>query len=130
SLGLVTVNSLVAADSVLIPVQCEVFSLEGLVKLKNTINVVKKNFNPKLEVEGLLLSMYDSRLRLANLVVDKVREHAKDYVFETIIHRSARLAEAPNAHKPVITYDAASKGSINFLNLCKEFLIKNNDRIR
>ena len=130
SLGLVTVNSLVAADSVLIPVQCEVFSLEGLVKLKNTINLVKKNLNPKLEVEGLLLSMYDSRLRLANLVVDKVREHAKDYVFETIIHRSARLAEAPNAHKPVITYDAASKGSINFLNLCKEFLIKNQDKIQ
>lgn len=130
SLGLVTVNSLVAADSVLIPVQCEVFSLEGLVKLKNTINLVKKNLNPKLEVEGLLLSMYDSRLRLANLIVDKVREHAKDYVFETIIHRSSRLAEAPNAHKPVITYDATSRGAINFLNLCKEFLIKNQDKIQ
>jgi chromosome partitioning protein len=129
SLGLVTVNALVAADSVLIPVQCEIFSLEGLTKLKNTINLVRKNLNPKLEVEGLLLSMYDARLRLANIVVDQIRAHAKDYVFETIIHRSARLAEAPNVHKPVISYDATSKGSINFLNLCKEFLIKNKDAI-
>jgi chromosome partitioning protein len=129
SLGLVTVNALTAADSVLIPVQCEIFSLEGLTKLKNTVNLVRRNLNPKLEVEGLLLSMYDSRLRLANIVVDQIRAHAKDYVFETIIHRSARLAEAPNVHKPVIAYDATSKGSINFLNLCKEFLIKNRDAI-
>ena len=130
SLGLVTVNALVAADSVLIPVQCEIFSLEGLVKLKNTINLVKKSLNPKLEVEGLLLSMYDPRLRLANLVVDKVREHAKDFVFDTIIHRSARLGEAPNVHKPIVTYDATSKGSVNFLNLTKEFLIRNKDKIQ
>jgi chromosome partitioning protein len=130
SLGLVTLNALTAADSVLIPVQCEVFSLEGLGKLKNTINLVKKALNPNLEVEGLLLSMYDPRLRLANIVVDQVRTHAKDYVFQTIIHRSARLAEAPNVHKPVIAYDANSKGSINFLNLCKEFLIKNQDSIQ
>ena len=129
SLGLVTVNGLVAADSVLIPVQCEVFSLEGLAKLKNTINLVRKSLNPKLEIEGLLLSMYDPRLRLANVVVDQVRSHAKDYVFETIIHRSARLSEAPNAHKPIIAYDATSKGSINFLNLCKEFLIKNKGKV-
>lgn len=130
SLGLVTVNGLVAADSVLIPVQCEIFSLEGLTKLKNTINLVKKALNPQLEVEGLVLSMYDPRLRLANIVVDQVRTHSKDYVFNTIIHRSARLAEAPNVHKPVIAYDATSKGSINFLNLCKEFLIKNKDNVQ
>lgn len=130
SLGLVTVNALTAADSVLIPVQCEIFSLEGLAKLKNTVNLVKKGLNPKLEIEGLLLSMYDPRLRLANLVVDQVREHAKDYVFETIIHRSARLSEAPNVHKPIIAYDASSKGSVNFLNLCKEFLIRNKDNVK
>ncbi len=130
SLGLVTVNALVAADTVLVPVQCEVFSLEGLSKLKNTINIVKKALNPKLEIEGLVLSMYDPRLRLANIVVDQVREHSKDYVFQTIIHRSARLAEAPNVHKPVIAYDVSSKGAINFLNLCKEFLIKNKDKVK
>ena len=130
SLGLVTVNALVAADTVLVPVQCEVFSLEGLSKLKNTISLVKKALNPKLEIEGLVLSMYDPRLRLANIVVDQVREHSKDYVFQTIIHRSARLAEAPNVHKPVIAYDVSCKGSINFLNLCKEFLIKNKDKVQ
>jgi chromosome partitioning protein len=130
SLGLVTVNALVAADSVLIPVQCEIFSLEGLTKLKNTINLVRKSLNPSLEIEGLVLSMYDPRLRLANIVVDQVRTHSKDYVYETIVHRSARLAEAPNVHKPVIAYDATSKGSVNFLNLCKEFLIRNKDSIK
>ena len=130
SLGLVTVNALTAADSVLIPVQCEVFSLEGLSKLKNTISLVKKQLNPALEIEGILLSMYDPRLRLANIVLNEVRTHAKDYVFETVIHRSSRLAEAPNLHKPVILYDASSKGSVNFLNLSKEFLIKNKDSIK
>ena len=125
SLGLITVNALTAADSVLIPVQCEIFSLEGLSKLHNTINLVKKGLNPNLEIEGLVLSMYDPRLRLANIVVDQVREHSKDYVYETIIHRSARLAEAPNARKPVILYDVTSKGAVNFLNLCKEFLERN-----
>jgi chromosome partitioning protein len=130
SLGLVTVNALVAADSVLIPVQCEIFSLEGLTKLKNTINLVRKSLNPELEIEGLVLSMYDPRLRLANIVVDQVREHSKDYVFDTIIHRSARLSEAPNVHKPIIAYDATSKGSVNFLNLCKEFLKKNKDKVK
>ena len=129
SLGLVTVNALTAADSVLIPVQCEVFSLEGLSKLKNTINLVKKALNPALEIEGILLSMYDPRLRLANIVVEQVREHSKDYVFDTIIHRSARLAEAPNMHQPIITHDATSKGAVNFLNLCKEFLIRNKVKI-
>jgi len=130
SLGLITVNALTAADSVLIPVQCEVFSLEGLGKLKNTVNLVKKQLNPTLEVEGILLSMYDSRLRLANLVLHEVRTHVKDYVFETVIHRSSKLAESPNMHQPVILYDAASKGAINFLNLAKEFLLKNKDSIK
>jgi chromosome partitioning protein len=130
SLGLVTVNALTAADSVLIPVQCEFFSLEGLGKLKNTINLVKKQLNPALEIEGIVLSMYDPRLRLANIVLNEVRTHSKDFVFETVIHRSARLAEAPNMHLPVILYDAASKGSVNFLNLSKEFLIKNKDSIK
>ncbi len=130
SLGLVTVNALTAADSVLIPVQCEVFALEGLGKLKNTINLVKKQLNPKLEIEGILLSMYDPRLRLANIVLNEVQQHSKDYVFQTIIHRSSRLAEAPNLHKPVILYDANCKGSVNFLNLSKEFLIKNKDSVQ
>ncbi len=130
SLGLVTVNALVAADTVLIPVQCEIFSLEGLNKLRNTINMVKKALNPNLQIEGLLLSMYDPRLRLANIVVDQVREHSKDYVFETIIHRSAKVSEAPNAHKSVIQYDVSSKGATNFLNLCKEFLIRNKDTVQ
>jgi len=130
SLGLVTVNALVAADTVLIPVQCEIFSLEGLNKLRNTINMVKKGLNLNLEIEGLLLSMYDPRLRLANIIVDQVREHSKDYVFETIIHRSAKVSEAPNAHKSVIQYDASSKGATNFLNLCKEFLVRNKDTVQ
>ena len=106
------------------------FSFEGLSKLKNTIDLIRQGFNPTLQVEGLLISMYDSRLRLANAIVEEVRSSATDYVFETIIHRSSRLAEAPNAHKPVITYDATSRGAINFLNLCKEFLIKNQDKIQ
>ncbi len=125
SLGLITVNALTAADSVLIPVQCEIFSLEGLSKLQNTINLVRKGLNPNLKIEGLLLSMYDPRLRLANTVVDQVRELSKDYVYETIIHRSARLAEAPNARKPIMLYDINSKGAVNFLNLCTEFLKRN-----
>ncbi|MFM2269700.1 MAG: hypothetical protein RL757_3141 [Bacteroidota bacterium] len=129
SLGLITVNALTAADTVLIPVQCEIFSLEGLSKLKNTINLVKKQLNPALEVEGVLLSMYDPRLRLANIVLNEIRTHSKDYVFETVIHRSARVAEAPNMHQPVILYDASCKGSVNFLNLAKEFLIRNKDKV-
>ena len=126
SLGLITINALTAADSVIIPVQCEVFALEGLQKLKNTINMVKTQVNPKLEIEGLLLSMYDRRLRLANIVVDEVINHAKDPVFKTIIHRNSKLSEAPGAHLPVILYDAGSKGAFNYLNLAKEFLEKNN----
>ncbi len=127
SLGLVTVNALCAADSVLIPVQCEFFALEGLGKLMNTISLVNKQLNPDLEVEGILLTMYDKRLRLANEVVNEVREYFKDRVFETIIHRNSKVGEAPNLHVPVVLYDASSKGTVNFLNLAREFLQKNDD---
>lgn len=129
SLGIVTVNALTAADSVIVPVQCEFFSLEGLSKLQNTINLVKKNLNKELEIEGILLSMYDQRLRLANVVVQEVKEFYQDKVFDTIIHRNSKVSEAPNMHQPVILYDAASKGSTNFLNLAEEFLLKNGDAI-
>ena len=129
SLGLVTVNSLTAADSVLIPVQCEYFALEGLTQLQNTIHLVKKSLNPKLEIEGILLSMYDSRLRLANEVVDQVRAIFEDRVFDTIIHRNSKISEAPNMHQPVVMLNAGSRGSINFLNLAKEFLENNSDAI-
>ncbi len=129
SLGLITINALTAADSVLIPAQCEVYSFEGLKKLKNTIHLVQSKLNPKLRIEGIVLSMYDSRLRLANIVVNEVRAHAEDYVFETIIHRNSKVAEAPTLKQPVIMYDASSKGATNFLNLANEFLIKNSDEI-
>ncbi len=125
SLGLITVNALVAADSILIPVQCEMFSFEGLVKLKNTIGMVKAGLNPKLEIDGIVISMYDSRLRLANAIVGEVRESSVDYVYETIIHRNSRIAEAPMQHQPVVMYDAASKGATNYINLADEFLRRN-----
>lgn len=125
SLGLITVNALSAADSVLIPVQCEYFALEGLGKLMNTIRLVRKQLNPNLNIEGILLSMYDGRLRLAKEVVDQVRKHFGDKVFDTIIHRNARLSEAPSEGLPVAMYDATSKGSINFLNFAVELLKKN-----
>lgn len=124
SLGILTLNALTAADSVLIPIQCEVFALDGLGKLKNTIRVVRQNFNPNLEIEGIVLSMYDKRLRLANMVIERVQNHAKDYVFETIIHRNSKIGESPSVQKPVIIYDAASKGARNFLNLAQEFINK------
>lgn len=127
SLGIVTINALTAADSVLIPVQCEFFALEGLSKLQNSINLVKTNFNPDLQLEGILMSMYDSRLRLANLVVDKVKDIFGDQVYDTIIHRNARLGEAPNMHMPIVLINASSRGAVNFLNLAQEFLRKNND---
>lgn len=130
SLGLVTVNALTAADSVIVPVQCEIFSLEGLGKLTSTINTVKQYLNPELKIEGILLSMYDKRLRLANEVVSEVKEAFQEKVYETIIHRNSKIGEAPSLHTPVVLYDAASKGSINFLNLAKEFLLKNNDTIQ
>ncbi len=124
SLGLVTVNALTAADTVLIPVQCEIFSLEGLGKLQQTIRVVKQKLNPALEIEGILLSMFDRRLRLAKVVVKEVQEHFGEQVFDTIIHRNSKIGEAPNLHVPVILYDAGSKGAQNFLALAEEFLEK------
>ena len=129
SLGILTLNALSAADSVLIPVQCEVFSLAGLGKLKRTIHGVKKQFNSNLEIEGIILSMYDSRLRMANMVVDEVRNLISDRIFETIIHRNSKIGESPSVGKPVILYDASSKGAINFLNLATEFLKYNNDEV-
>lgn len=125
SLGLITVNSLVAAHSVIVPVQCEFFALEGLGKLLNTIKIVQNRLNPALQIEGILMTMYDGRLRLGNQVVSEVRRHFDEMVFNTIIHRNARLSEAPSAGKPVILYDADSKGSLNYLNLAKEILQKN-----
>lgn len=125
SLGMLTLNALVASDSVIIPVQCEYFALEGLGKLLNTIKMVKAGLNPALEIEGFLLTMYDSRLRLANQVVGEVRNHFGGLVFDTIIQRNTRLSESPSYGKPVITYDAASSGSMNYLNLAREFLQRN-----
>lgn len=127
SLGMLTLNALIASDSVIIPVQCEYFALEGLGKLLNTIKMVKAGLNPSLEIEGFLLTMYDSRLRLANQVVSEVRSHFGTLVFDTIIQRNTRLSESPSYGKPVITYDAASSGSINYLNLAREFLERNNN---
>ncbi len=126
SLGNVTINALTAADSILIPTQCEIFAIEGLSKLNNTIQLVKKHLNPKLVIEGILLSMYDSRLRLANIVLESVKDMAGGTMYNTIIHRNSRIGEAPNMHIPVIMYDAGCKGSINFLNLAHEFLSKQN----
>ena len=126
SLGLITVNALVASDSVAIPVQAEFFALEGLGKLLNTIKIVQSRLNTSLAIEGILMTMYDSRLRLCNQIVNEVRRHFEDMVFDTIIHRNARLSEAPSVGKPAILYDAESKGAINYLNLAKEILQKNN----
>lgn len=125
SLGLITVNSLTAADSVMIPVQCEYFALEGLGKLLNTIKIVQGRLNPDLEIEGILLTMYDTRLRLANQVVDEVKMHFQEIVFDTVIHRNTKLGEAPSFGETIIMHDAASKGSINYLNFAREVLQKN-----
>lgn len=125
SLGLITVNALTAADSVVVPVQCEFFALEGLGKLLNTIKIVQNRLNTDLAIEGILMTMYDSRLRLCNQVVAEVRRHFEEKVFDTIIHRNSKLSEAPSFGKPVILYDANSKGSLNYLNLAKEILQKN-----
>ncbi len=125
SLGLITVNALTSCDGVLVPVQCEYFALEGLGKLLNTIKIVQKRLNPKMIIEGILLTMYDTRLRLSNQVVAEVNRHFQDIVFETIIHRNTRLGEAPSFGKPAILYDAASKGAINYLNLARELLQRN-----
>jgi chromosome partitioning protein len=125
-LGLITVNALVAADSVVVPVQTEFFALEGLGKLLNTVKIVQNRLNPALQIEGILMTMYDGRLRLCNQVVAEVRRHFEELVFNSMIHRNTKLSEAPSFGKPVILYDAESKGSINYLNLAKEILQRNN----
>lgn len=125
SLGLITLNALVAANSVIIPIQCEYFALEGLGKLLNTIKSVQKIHNPSLDIEGLLLTMFDSRLRLSNQVVDEVQKHFSTMVFDTIIRRNTRLGEAPSYGESIIAYDATSKGAVNYLNLANELLKKN-----
>ena len=125
SLGLLTLNALTAADSVIIPIQCEYFALEGLGKLLNTIKSVQKIHNNKLDIEGLLLTMYDSRLRLSNQVVEEVKKHFDEMVFETIIQRNVRLSEAPSYGESIINYDASSKGASNYLSLAHEIIKKN-----
>ncbi len=125
SLGLITVNSLTAADSVIIPVQCEYFALEGISKLLNTIKIIKSKLNPKLEIEGFLLTMYDSRLRLANQIYDEVKRHFQELVFKTVIQRNVKLSESPSHGLPVILYDADSTGAKNHLALAKEIINKN-----
>jgi chromosome partitioning protein len=125
SLGLLTLNALTAADSVVIPIQCEYFALEGLGKLLNTIKSVQKIHNPGLDIEGLLLTMYNSHLRLSNQVVDEVQKHFNNMVFDTIIHRNVKLSEAPSFGESIINYDATSKGASNYLNLAEEIIKKN-----
>jgi chromosome partitioning protein len=126
SLGLITVNALVAADSVVVPVQTEFFALEGLGKLLNTVKIVQNRLNTDLQIEGILMTMYDGRIRLCNQVVSEVRRHFDEMVFESIIHRNTKLSEAPSVGKPVVLYDSDSRGAINYLNLAKEILQKNN----
>ncbi len=125
SLGMVTINALTAADSVIIPVQCEYFALEGISKLLMTINMIQEELNPRLTIEGFLLTMYDGRINLANQVVEEVKTHFDKLVFDTIITRNVRLSEAPSYGKPVLLYDATSKGSMAYLNLAHEVIAKN-----
>lgn len=125
SLGLITVNSLTAADSVIIPVQCEYFALEGISKLLNTIKIIKSRLNTELEIEGFVLTMFDSRLRLANQIYDEVKRHFQELVFKTVIQRNVKLSEAPSHGLPVILYDADSTGSRNHLALAKEIINRN-----
>lgn len=125
SLGLITVNALTAADSIIIPVQCEYFALEGITKLLNTIKIIKSRLNPSLEIEGFLLTMYDSRLRLANQIYDEVKRHFQELVFKTVIQRNVKLSEAPSHGLPAILYDAQAAGSKNHLALAKEIIDKN-----
>ena len=125
SLGLITVNALTAADSVIIPVQCEYFALEGISKLLNTIKIIKSKLNPKLEIEGFLLTMYDSRLRLARQIYDEVKRHFQELVFKTVIQRNVKLSESPSHGLPVILYDADSTGAKNHLAVAKEIIEKN-----
>jgi chromosome partitioning protein len=126
SLGLITVNALTAANSVVIPVQCEYFALEGLGKLLNTIKIVQTRINTELQIEGILMTMYDGRLRLSNQVVEEIKNHFEELVFKTIIHRNTKLGEAPSFGKPALMYDIDSTGAVNYLNLAKEILQKNN----
>ncbi len=125
SLGLITVNALTAADSVMIPVQCEYFALEGISKLLNTIKIIKSKLNPSLEIEGFLLTMYDSRLRLANQIYEEVKRPFQDLVFKTVIQRNVKLSEASSYGKPVILYDADSRGALNYMQLAQELIEKN-----
>ncbi|NBC57222.1 MAG: AAA family ATPase, partial [Bacteroidetes bacterium] len=125
SLGLLTLNALTASDAVIIPIQCEYFALEGLGKLLNTIKSVQKLHNANLDIEGLLLTMYDARLRLSNQVIDEVKKHFADMVFETIIQRNVRLSEAPSYGESIIKYDASSRGANNYLSLAEELLKQN-----
>lgn len=125
SLGLITVNALTAADSVIIPVQCEYFALEGISKLLNTIKIIKSKLNPSLEIEGFLMTMYDSRLRLANQIYEEVKRPFQNLVFNTVIQRNVKLSEASSYGKPVILYDADSKGSLNYMQLAQELIEKN-----
>ncbi|MBL7998475.1 MAG: ParA family protein [Candidatus Kapabacteria bacterium] len=125
SLGLLTLNALTAADSVLIPVQCEYYALEGLGQLLNTISIVRKHLNPQLDIEGVLLTMFDSRLRLSNQVVEEVRRHFQDKACNTLINRNVRLSEAPSFGKPVLLYDALSLGAKNYLQLAEEIMMRN-----
>ena len=127
SLGLLAVNALTAADSVLIPIQTEIYALEGLQKLKTTISLVKEHLNPKLKTEGIIMTMYDSRLRLANMILEEVRQNLTDTLYTTIIHRNSKISESPSMKAPVIMYDAASTGSMNFMQLALEFLKRNDD---
>lgn len=129
SLGLLTLNALTASDSIIIPIQCEYFALEGLGKLLNTIKSVQKIHNPDLDIEGLLLTMFDSRLRLSNQVVEEVKKHFEDMVFDTIIQRNVRLSEAPSYGESIIKYDASSKGAANYLNLANEVVKKNKEKV-
>lgn len=130
SLGLLTVNALTAAHSVIIPVQCEYFALEGLGKLLNTIRIIQGNLNTNLEIEGFLLTMYDARLRLSNQVADEVNKHFQQMVFRTIIQRNVKLSEAPSFGQPAILYDADSRGTVNYLNLAKELLEKHTAKLK
>lgn len=125
SLGLITLNALTCSDSVLIPIQCEYFALEGLGKLLNTIKIVQSRLNKSLDIEGILLTMYDTRLRLSNQVIEEVKIHFQQLVFDTIIHRNTRLGEAPSYGETIIMHDASSKGAVNYLNLAKELITKN-----
>lgn len=129
SLGLLTLNALTAADSIIIPIQCEYFALEGLGKLLNTVKSVQRIHNPDLDIEGMLLTMYDSRLRLSNQVVEEVKKHFGDMVFNTIIQRNVRLGEAPSYGESIIKYDASSKGATNYLNMANELLKKNKETV-